>query len=44
MADYFARVSGKFNIYLTDTSDDIAETIEGSFHIYTYDGFVIFTK
>ena len=42
MARFFARVNGKIDIYLTDTSDDIAETIDGSFDIYTYEGFVIF--
>lgn len=40
LMNYFSIIKGKFNIYSYDCSDDIKEKLEGSYHIYYYEGLI----
>lgn len=48
MATFSLSIEGKFHIYSydcgDDIADDIAETLEGKFMVFVYDGIVVFMK
>ena len=37
---YFTMIDGKFTVYSYDFGDDIKEYLEGSYHIYYYEGLI----
>lgn len=41
---YFTMISGKFNVYSYDCGDDISEELDGTFHVYFYEGLVALVR